>query len=139
MAADAKTLARIHRVRTVQLHQAHAAEARVREQAAAEEALGARIAALADAVAPTRIASSGIALGAAALYRDKLHQSAHAAVARLARTQAEATRAAAVTRAARQDQNAVEKLMDRARLADAAADRRKLEDLPTTPGARGRR
>lgn len=135
MPADVKTLARIHRVRTVQLHQAHAAEAQAIEKAAAEAELGARIAALAAAVEPTPIGSSGIgasgiALAAAALYRDKLHQSAHAALQRLARTQADAERAAAVTRAARQDQGATEKLMDRARSAQAAVERRKLEDMP---------
>lgn len=129
-----KTLGRIHRVRTVQLNLARATEARARAQAASETALASRIAQLAYA------ASSGsgntAAFAAAAHYRDRLHQSAAAADARVRNAEAGVLRAEAATRDAKRDQTAVEKLLDRA--ADEAARRaaRQLEALSGVPRKR---
>ena len=53
--ARAKTLARIHRVRTLQLGLTRADEARAHDKFASEQALSGRIALLAEAVAPIQI------------------------------------------------------------------------------------
>jgi len=129
MARDAKTLARIHRVRTLQLTLAQGEEARARAQVASEAALNGRIAALAAAVAPAPALSGGMGLRAAAHYRERLHQSADAAALRVERAELAATRAIEATRAARQDQGAVEKLVERAERALRDAEMRDLEDM----------
>ena len=131
-------LARLHRVRTLQLNLAQADENRARAQVASEAALNDRIAALASAVAPAPSATGGIGLVAAAHYRERLHRSAETAASRVVQAEEAATRAASATRAARQDQGAVEKLMERARAAADAIERRALEDLPAA-SARGKR
>lgn len=124
-------LARIDRVRTVQLTLARAAEADAQARAASETALTRRIAQLAAAIAPTPSAGEGFSLAAAAHYRDKLQQSALAANARVAAAEARAADAAAATRMATRDQKAVEKLRARADAEAALAAIRALEHAPS--------
>ena len=128
--ADAKLLARIHRVRTVQLNLQRAEEARAHDKLGSETALRARIAQLADGVAPKPAASAGVSLIAAAHYRERLHQSAAAATMRVSTAEQAAARAADATRSAWRDQAAVEKLIARAKRARAAKEMRALEDAP---------
>lgn len=128
--ADPKKLARIHRVRTLQLNLKHADEARAREKFASEATLAQRIGALADAVSPTPESALGASLGAAAHFRERLHQSAAAAQNRVLNAEVFVSRAAEATRAAKRDQTAVEKLIDRARAQIALKDMRKLEEAP---------
>lgn len=127
---DKKQLQRIHRVRTLQLGLAQAAETRAAEGLASESALAGRIADLARAVSPTPSATPGVSLAAAAHYRERLHQSAHAAEARVvtATRQAEAARAA--REEAHRDRTAVEKLLARADAAELLKAVRALEDAP---------
>jgi len=132
VARDRQTLERIHRVRTIQLNLTRAEEATARAKAATEAALSARIAALADAVSPTPSAAVGFSLTAAAYYRDRLHQSAHAAQARVEAADYRVDAARDATRAGRRDQNAVEKLIDRARAEAMVKDMRALEESPPT-------
>jgi hypothetical protein len=130
--SDPKRLARLHRVRTLQLGLAQADEARAREGLASETALAERIARLAGAVAPAPDRSGATALAAAAHYRDRLHRSADAANNRVRAAAAAADRLAEATKAAKRDQNAVEKLMARATVAEIAAEIRALQDAPPT-------
>lgn len=137
MAADrGKTLARLHRVRTIQLHLAHADEARARDHMNSESQLHTRIAQLAEAVAPIAASAVGVSLGAAAHYRDKLHQSALTAAARVRNAEAQRDRTAAATKAARRDQHAIEKLIVRADAVAIRAEMRALEETPPGPGKR---
>lgn len=137
MGADrGRTLARLHRVRTLQLHLAHADEARARDHAASEAQLHARIAQLADEIAPIAANTAGVSLGAAAHYRDRLHQSALTAATRVRNARDQETRAAEATRAARQDQSAIEKLIVRADADAVRAEMRALEEMPPSSGKR---
>lgn len=129
-------LARLHRVRTLQLTLAQGDEARARDQLASEAQLTSRIAALADAVAPQAEMVSAVSLAASALYRERLHQSADGARLRVARAETQLDRATAATRNARQDQGAVEKLIERARAAAVVAERRAMQDAPPARGNR---
>lgn len=122
-------LGRIHRVRTLQLTLARAEEARAHAQVATETALSARIAQLAEAVAPA--SGSAATLLAASHYRERLHNSAVAAANRVRGAEAEAARAAEGARAAKRDQSAVEKLIDRARAEALRCEMRALEDAPS--------
>lgn len=128
--ADAKKLARIHRVRTLQLNLTQADEARAHERHASEAELARRIGQLAAAVAPAPDAGAGFSLAAAAYYRDRLHQSAAAADARLRAAESSVERAMEATRAAKRDQTAVEKLIARADAAATIKAIRALEDAP---------
>ena len=131
---DAKRLARLHRVRTLQLGLAQADEARARDSAASEAALSRRIADLAAAVAPRPAQEAGgVALAAQAHFRERLHLSADAAANRVRQADAETERRAEQTRAARRDQSAIEKLMDRRRMEAIAAEMRALQDAPPPP------
>ena len=130
MARDRRTLDRIHRVRTIQLNQSRAEEAAARDRAANEAALSARIAALAEAVAPVPTAAAGFSLTAAAHYRDRLHQSANAAQLRVEAAQYRAAVAGEATRTARRDQSAVEKLLARAQADEVLKAVRALENMP---------
>ncbi len=132
MATRDKTLARLHRVRTIQLHLAHADEARARDHLTNETVLHARIAQLADGVAPIAANAVGVSLGAAAHYRDKLHQSALTAATRVRNAEDFRARAAEATRSARRDQSAIEKLIVRADAMTVRAEMRALEE--TSPG-----
>jgi flagellar FliJ protein len=129
---DPRRLARVHRVRTLQLGLAQADEARARDAVTSETALAGRIAQLAAAVAPAPAAAPGFSLAAEAHYRERLHRSAEAAERRVRAAEDEATRRADATRAARQDRTAVEKLIARGQLELAQAEIRALQDAPAT-------
>ena len=137
---DARKLARIHRVRTLQLGLTRADELRAHEKFASEEHLARRIQALADAVSPapdTR--ASAAAMGAQAHFRDRLHQSSAAAQARLQSAEAFVNRATEATRSAKRDQSAIEKLLERARRAAAVAEMRALEETPPVSPLKAKR
>ena len=131
-----KTLARLHRVRTIQLHLAHADEMRAHDHLTSEAQLHDRIAQLAAAVAPIAASAVGVSLGAAAHYRDKLHQSALTAAIRVSNAEDHRARTAETTLAARRDQTAIEKLIERA---DAVAVRAEMRALEETPPGGGKR
>lgn len=129
--ADPRKLARIHRVRSLQLTLAQADEARALDKHASEASLSARIAQLAAAVAPAEASThAGFSLSAAAHYRDRLQQSAAAAADRVQAAEQAAERAATATREAKRDQSAVEKLIARADAAEALRALRALEGAP---------
>lgn len=129
---DARLLKRIHRVRTVQLTMARAEEVRAANGVENERQLVDRVAELAAAVAPA--SGSAASLVARAHYRERLHQSATAASARLMRAEAELARTAEAARAARRDEAAAEKLRDRAKADAALREMRALAEAP--PAAR---
>lgn len=124
----ADQLKRIHRVRTLQLTLARAEEARANAQVATEQALSERIAQLSEAVAPA--SGSAAALLAASHYRERLGKSAVAAANRIRTAESDAASAAEGSRAAKRDQSAVEKLIERARGEALRRDMRALEDAP---------
>ncbi len=129
---DKKVLARIHRVRTLQLNLVRAEEARAHDKFTSETELGRRIADLAAAIAPTTETGAGVSFAAAAHFRGRLHQSAAAARDRLQSAEYMATRATEATRAAKRDQSAVEKLMARADAEAVLKAIRGLEESPPT-------
>ncbi len=128
--ARAKTLARIHRVRTLQLGLTRADEARAHDKFASEQALSMRISSLAAAVAPTPEFAVAVSLGASAHYRERLQQSADAAIERVRSAEYQVERAGDATRSAKRDQSAVEKLIVRAQADAALRELRALEDAP---------
>ena len=128
--ARGKTLARIHRVRTLQLGLTRADEARARDKVASEQALSGRISLLVEAVSPVHETQVAVSLGAAAHYRERLQQSADAAIARVQDAERLVARAAEATRAARRDQSAVEKLLARADADAVIKAIRAMEDSP---------
>lgn len=126
-------LARLHRVRTLQLGLARADEARALAQVTSEQQLAQRIAALAAAVAPEPSLLPGAAhLAAAAHFRDRLHRSADAAEERVRTAEMLADRRSEATRAAHRDQTAVEKLIDRQRAEATRAAMKALEEMPVS-------
>ena len=129
--ARGKTLARIHRVRTLQLGLTRADEARAHDKFASESALSARISSLAAAVAPTPEVAIAVSLGASAHYRERLQQSADAAIERVRSAEYQVERASDATRSAKRDQSAVEKLIVRAQADAALRELRALEDAPS--------
>lgn len=133
-----KKLGRLLRVRSLQLDMTRAGEVTAREKVANEEALRARIAQLAQGVAPSPAPTPGSAttLIAAAHYRERLHQSAVAAERRVADAQRGLDTARAATQEAKRDQSAIEKLIERAEANAARKAMRALEDMP--PAARKR-
>jgi flagellar protein FliJ len=137
MARSPKKLDRLLRVRTLQLEQVRGEEARAVAKVDQEAQLRDRIANLAANVAPIA-ASTDFArsLAAAANFRDRLHQSAAAADRRVAVAEQSLELARAATREARRDQNAIEKLIDRAEADAALKALRELEQLP--PSGRNR-
>ena len=134
MPRSAKKLERLLRVRTLQLDQVRAAEMHARSKVDQEQALRERIATLADNVAPVAAPTPTFAtsLIAAAHYRDRLHQSAHAAERRVVVAQQGLVSARAATREAHRDQNAIEKLIEREDAKAALKALRELEMLPAT-------
>lgn len=130
----AKKLGRLLRVRSLQLDMTRAGEVAAREKVANEEALRARIAQLAQGVAPSPAPAPGSAttLIAAAHYRERLHQSAFAAERRVAEAQDRLDTARAATQEAKRDQSAIEKLIERAEANAARKAMRALEDMPAT-------
>ena len=129
---DKNQLARIHRVRTLQLGLAQAAEAKANEGLASETALANRIAELARAVSPSPSAAPGVSLAAAAHYRERLHHSAHAAENRVHAATRQAEAASLARQEAHRDQTAVEKLIARVDAADVLKAMRAMEDTPHT-------
>lgn len=123
---------RIHRVRTLQLGQVRAEEGRARAKVEQEQALRERIAQLSANVAPSREQSTATGLIAAAHYRERLHQSAHAANQRVAVAEQGLSAAAEATREAKRDQTAIEKLIARSDAEAAIKALRALEALPPT-------
>lgn len=137
---DAKKLARIHRVRTLQLGLTRAEEVRAHEKFASETNLAARIQALADAVSPAPdTVASAASLAAQSHFRERLHQSSAAAQARVQSAEMFVNRAAEATRSAKRDQSAIEKLLDRARLAALAKEMRALEETPPVSPLKAKR
>lgn len=131
--ADAKRLARIYRVRTLQLGLATADEANARDRVSSETVLEGRIAQLAAAVAPTTVSLGATSLGAAAHYRERLHHSAAAAADRIRAAEHQVAAASEATLAAKRDQSAVEKLIARA---DADTALKAIRALEAAPPAR---
>lgn len=127
---DKKRLTRVHRVRTLQLGFAQAAESRARDTMASESALSNRIAQLAAAVAPTQSSDAAFSLAAAAHYRERLSTSALTADNRVRAAERQAEAAAEATREARRDQSAIEKLMIRADAEAALGAIRAMEKMP---------
>lgn len=133
---DAKRLARLHRVRTLQLGLAQADEARAHAAMVSETQLSQRIAQLAAAVAPVATSEGATTLAAAAYFRERLHRSSDAAVERVRAAEAQAERRAEATRAARRDQSAIEKLIARDREEDVRAQIKALQDAAPTAAPR---
>lgn len=137
---DAKKLARIHRVRTLQLGLTRAEEMRAHEKFASETNLANRIQALADAVSPAPASvATAASLSAQAHFRERLHQSASAAQMRVQSAEMFVNRAAEATRSAKRDQSAIEKLLDRARIAAVAKEMRALEETPPVSPLKAKR
>ncbi|MGN5374998.1 hypothetical protein [Sphingomonas hankookensis] len=131
MTDKARRLGRVLRVRTMQLHLSQAEEARAAARVADEIALRERILDLAQAVSPVPTpGASAQTLGAAAHYREKLHATAQVVERRVAQADDGLNRARSATMAARRDQNAVEKLLERAHAARALRELRALENAP---------
>lgn len=128
--ADKKKLERLLRVRTLQLGLVRADEVQAAARVASETNLRARIAQLADDVAPTPAPTRGISFVAAAHFRERLHHSAEAAESRVRAAEAVAMRAATATREAKRDQSAIEKLIERA---DADAALKAIRALEAAP------
>lgn len=128
--ADRKTLDRLLRVRSLQLGLVRAQEARAQSKLDGEQTLKARIAALADNVAPAREPSGALSLMAAAHFRDRLQRSAEAAEARLQAAATSLERACEATREAKRDQSAIQKLLEREAAEQALKALRALEDAP---------
>ena len=136
MPRTARKLERLLRVRTLQLDQVRAAEMHARAKVDQEESLKERIAALAANVAPAAAPTFATSLIAAAHYRDRLHQSAHAAERRVTVAQLGLENARAATREAHRDQSAIEKLIQREEAKAALEALRALEALPAGTGKR---
>lgn len=130
--AKPRKLDRLLRVRTLQLDQVRAQEAAANAKLAQEEALRARIAQLAASVAPAPAPRPSDAAGfiAAAHFRDRLAQSAAAAEQRVRTAERGVDAARAATREAKRDQDAIEKLIERARADETLKAMRALEALP---------
>jgi hypothetical protein len=129
-------LNRLHRVRTLQLNLTMAEETRAQQRVATERQLSDRITQLVQAVAPAPAPpTAASALMARAHFRHRLNESSDAAIGRVAVAEQQADRTAEQTRDAKRDQTAVEKLIERARVAAIRAEMRALEDMPST-GAR---
>lgn len=133
-------LTRLHRVRTLQLNLTLADEARAHERVASEHQLSQRIGQLIEAVTPApAVTASAASLMANAHFRHRLLESADAATARIEVAEQRAAQAGEQTKAAKRDQTAVEKLIDRARIAAIRAEMRALEDMPASGGRRTNR
>ena len=126
-----KKLARLLRVRTLQLGLVRAEEVAANAKLDGEAQLRSRIAQLAANVAP-QADQTGFAatLAAAAYYRDRLHASEVAASQRVQAAEMGVERARAATREARRDQSAIEKLIVRSEAAEALKALRAMEEQP---------
>ena len=130
MAKRGAPLERILRVRTLQLGLVRAEEAQANERLASEAALRERIAQLAANVAPEAERAGAFTLMAAAHYRERLNQSAQAAIARERQAAHQVQQAAQATLDAKRDQTAVEKLIARREAVAAIKEMRALEEAP---------
>jgi hypothetical protein len=129
----AKRLARVLRVRTLQLGLTQADEARAAARMADEIALHERIIQLAQAASPVPTpATTATGLGAAAHYRDRLFASAQIVQQRVVQADNGLARAKSATMEAKRDQSAVEKLIARADAAHALRELRAMENAPPT-------
>lgn len=127
---DPKRLGRLLRVRSLQLDLARAEQAAAAERASSAAALAARIEALHQDVAPRTGADRGLNLFAASHYRDRLAASKIEAHRRVAVADQQLLHAQEAAGAAKRDHNAIEKLVERALDAEAAAARKALEEAP---------
>ncbi|MDG5488300.1 hypothetical protein ACNI3Q_11215 [Sphingomonas sp. FW199] len=132
MDSKSARLARLHRVRGLQLSLVQAEEAQAQRRLNEEQALRTRIAQLAAEVAPvpTPAPDAALTMIASAHYRDRLNQTAMAAEQRVAGATRQLDQARARTVEARRDETAMEKLMQRAAGEAAARARRAMESLP---------
>ena len=128
--AERRPLDRVLRVRSIQLDLSRAAEARARDQQASEADLAGRIARLAASVAPVIASGDGFSFAAAALYRERLHHSAVAADARVARAEQGVAEAIEARQSAHRDRTAVEKLLAQAEAEATLKAIRALEEAP---------
>ncbi len=130
--AKARRLDRLHRVRSLQLHQVRAEEAEARMRVADEMAMRERISKLSHNVAPTPAPApiAATSLIAAAHFRERLHRTAEASDKRIEQAEQGLDAARVATREAKRDQNAVEKLIAREEADAALRALRELEKLP---------
>ena len=113
---------------------------RAHEKFASETNLASRIQSLADAVAPVAdTVATAFSLSAQAHFRERLHQSSAAAQTRVQSAEMFVNRATEATRSAKRDQSAIEKLLDRARIADAVKEMRALEEAPPSSPLKAKR
>ena len=129
---SAARLARLHRVRSLQLDLVRADEARAAQRVASETALRDRIDGLARSVAPVEspAPSSAVSFIAQAHYRERLNQSAVAAASRVQTAENGLSHARERTLAAQRDRTAIEKLIERAKSDAVRAEMRALENQP---------
>lgn len=132
----AKQLARVHRVRDVQVRLAEADHARARDKADAERRLGERVAQLAAEVAPVVRLGTAAGFAATAHFRERLQQSALNADTRARAAAAQSDRAAERVTEAKRDRTAVEKLRRRAEEVVREDSRRAPDDPPAARRAR---
>lgn len=132
---DGKQLARVARVRAVQLTLARAEEAQAAARVASETALTVRVAQLVAAVAPAPSTAAAFSLCAAAHYRDRLHQTALTAQDRVQVAERRAVAATDAAHAAERDLKAVEKLQARADAVVVLAESRALQNAPVPKSA----
>lgn len=130
MARQGRSLDRLLRIRTLQLALVRAEESSARDRFDSEAMLKQRIAELAASVAPSSTEDRGLSLISAAHYRDRLHQSAVAADARLRVAGRQLDLASDAAREAKRDQSAIEKLIERDDAREALKAVRALETLP---------
>lgn len=122
-------------VRTLQLGMVRADEGRAAARLADERALSERIRQLADGVAPVTAAAptSALSIMASAHFREKLVQTAQAAEERVDNASRALDHARERTQAAKRDQSAMEKLIERAGQEAARRAMRALETLGEAP------
>lgn len=130
-----KRLDRLLRVRTLQLGMTRAEEGRAAAQLAQEQALRERVEQLAANVAPVReaVPTSALSIMASAHYRERLRSTAEAAARRVDHAERALDHAKEQTRAAKRDQSAMEKLIERAGEEAARRASRALETLGEQP------
>lgn len=131
MAEKAKRLDRLLRVRTMQLGMVRAEEGRAAARLADEQALRDRVTTLASAVAPTPsgMADTALSVMATAHYRDRLVTTAQTIAERVDLAERALDHARAATQAAKRDQTAMEKLIERAQQEAVRRAGRALERL----------
>jgi flagellar FliJ protein len=127
---DEARLGRLLRVRALQLDQARVEEMAAAERNSSAHALVTRIASLSRDVAPRAGTDQGLALFAAAHYRQRLARSHEEAQRRVDATRQQLDSAREATGVAKRDHGAIEKLIARELDAQAVDARRALENAP---------